>query len=153
MDSNWWREASNPGPCDPEPEAVVTVCVCACMRVYVHARVCACMRVCTSAKSLQSCLTLCDPMNCSPSGSSVQGILKARILEWVAISSSRGSSWSRHWTWVSHASCTGRRFFFHWAIWEPLATVHTASARPPSFWLLSPQTMDLIFILPLEPQG
>ena len=40
----------------------------------------------------QSCLTLCDPMDCSPPGSSVHGILQARILEWVAISSSRGSS-------------------------------------------------------------
>ena len=43
-------------------------------------------------KSLQSCPTLCDPMDCSPSGSSVHEILQVRILEWVAISSSRGSS-------------------------------------------------------------
>ena len=40
----------------------------------------------------QSCLTLCDPMDHSPQGSSVHGILQARILEWVAISSSRGPS-------------------------------------------------------------
>ena len=40
----------------------------------------------------QSCLTLCDPMDCSPPGSSVHGILQARTLEWVAISSARGSS-------------------------------------------------------------
>ena len=40
----------------------------------------------------QSCLTLCDPMDCSPSGSSVHGLLQARILEWVAISFSRGQS-------------------------------------------------------------
>ena len=39
----------------------------------------------------QSCLTLCDPMDCSPPGSAVHGILQARILEWVAISFSRGS--------------------------------------------------------------
>ena len=44
------------------------------------------------AKSLQSCLTLCDPMDCSLPGSSVHGVLQARILEWVAISSSRKSS-------------------------------------------------------------
>ena len=43
----------------------------------------------------QSCLTLCDPMDCSPPGSSVHGILQARILEWVAISFSRGSSQPR----------------------------------------------------------
>ena len=40
----------------------------------------------------QSCPTLCDPIDCSPPGSSVHGILQARILEWVAISFSRGSS-------------------------------------------------------------
>ena len=40
----------------------------------------------------QWCLTLCDPMDCSPPGSFVHGILQARILEWVAISFSRGSS-------------------------------------------------------------
>ena len=43
----------------------------------------------TAAKSLQSCLTLCDPIDCSPPGSSVPGILQARILEWVAISFSK----------------------------------------------------------------
>ena len=44
------------------------------------------------AKSLQSCPTLCDPMECSPPVSSVYGILQARILDWVATPSSRGSS-------------------------------------------------------------
>ena len=47
-------------------------------------------------------------MDCSPPGSSVHGILQARILEWVAISFSRGSSWPRDQTWVS---CTVGRFF------------------------------------------
>ena len=56
----------------------------------------------------QSCLTLCDPMDCSPPGSSVHGIFQARILEWVAISSSRGSFWPRDWTCVS---CIAGRFF------------------------------------------
>ena len=44
----------------------------------------------THAKSLQSCPTLCNPMDCSPPGSSVHGILQARILQWVAVSFSRG---------------------------------------------------------------
>ena len=44
------------------------------------------------AKLLRSCPTLCDPIDCSPSGSPVQGILQAKILEWVAMPSSRGSS-------------------------------------------------------------
>ena len=48
------------------------------------------------------CLTLCDPLKCSSPGSSVPGIFQARILEWVAMSSSWGSSWPRDWTQVSH---------------------------------------------------
>jgi len=48
--------------------------------------------LCMCARSLQLCPTLCHPMDCSPPSSSVRGILQARILQWVAISSSRGSS-------------------------------------------------------------
>ena len=65
------------------------------------------------AKSLQSCQTLCDPMDCSPPGSSVHGVLQARILEWVAVPSSRGSSWPRDRTHVSWVSCIGRQIFYH----------------------------------------
>ena len=46
--------------------------------------------ICCAAKSLQSCPTLCDPIDSSPSGSAVPGILQARTLEWVAISFSNG---------------------------------------------------------------
>ena len=63
----------------------------------------------------QLCLTLCDPMVCSPPGSSVHGILQARILEWVAIPFSRGSSQSRNWTQVSHMA---EWFFTIWATRE-----------------------------------
>ena len=62
-------------------------------------------------KSLQSCLTLCNPMDCSPPGSSVHGILQARILEWVAIPLSKGSSQPRDRTQISFSSCTASRFF------------------------------------------
>ena len=51
-----------------------------------------CMYVNVHAKLLPSCPTLCNPMDCSPAGSPVHGILQARTLEWVAISSSRESS-------------------------------------------------------------
>ena len=61
-------------------------------------------RACTQLSS-----TLCNPTEWSPSGSSVHWILQARILEWVAISSSRGSSQSRDQTHVSGISCTGRQ--------------------------------------------
>ena len=60
------------------------------------------------------CPTLCYPMDCSPPSSSVRGISQARILEWVAISSSRGSSWpSKLWdqTHNSCVSCIAGRFF------------------------------------------
>ena len=69
------------------------------------------------AKSLvtQSCPTLWNPMNCSPSGSSVHGSLQTRILEWVTISFSRGSSWPRNWTRVSHVAA---RLFTNWATRE-----------------------------------
>ena len=59
----------------------------------------------------QSCLTLCDPMDCSLPGSSVQGILQGRILEWVAMPSSRGYSCLRDQTHVSCVSSTAGRFF------------------------------------------
>ena len=61
--------------------------------------------MCSAAKS---CPTPYNPVDCSPPGSSVHGIAQVRILEWVAISSSRGSSWSRDWT---HVSCFGNGFF------------------------------------------
>ena len=57
---------------------------------------------------IQSCLTLCDPMDCIPPGSSVHGPLQAGILEWIAIPFSRGSSWPRDRTLVSYIA---GRFF------------------------------------------
>ena len=57
--------------------------------------------MCVCAKSLQLCPTVCNPMNYSLPGSSVQGILQARILEWIAMPSSRGFSWPRDGTGVS----------------------------------------------------
>ena len=56
--------------------------------IHIYVCVCVCVRAC--AKSLQSCLTLCDPMVCSPPGSSVHGILQARTLGWAAMPSPRG---------------------------------------------------------------
>ena len=64
---------------------------------------------CMYAKSLQSCLTLCDPVNCSLLGSSGHGTLQARILQWVAMPSSRGFPQPRDRTHISYVSCTGRQ--------------------------------------------
>ena len=61
------------------------------------------------AKSLQLCPTLCDPMDRSLPGSSVHWIFQARIPEWVAMPSSRGSSQPRDQTCVSYISCIGRQ--------------------------------------------
>ena len=64
------------------------------------------------AKALQSCPTLCDPVDYSPPSSSVHGILQARILQWVAMPSSRGSSQSRDRTCFSSVSCIGRQVLY-----------------------------------------
>ena len=59
----------------------------------------------------------CNPMDCSPPASSVHRIFQARILEWIAISFSRGCSWPSNWTWVS---CIAGSFFTDWATRETL---------------------------------
>ena len=64
------------------------------------------------------CLTLCNPVGCSPPGSSVHGILQARILEWVAMASSRGSSQPRDQTHIPCISCTAGGCFTCWATRE-----------------------------------
>ena len=63
----------------------------------------------------ESCLTLCNSMDCSPPGSSVHGILQARILEWVAISFSREFSWPRDRTSIS---CVSRLILYYCVTWE-----------------------------------
>ena len=64
-----------------------------CFKPLCFGKVCYAVRAaCTHAKLLQSCPTLCNSLDCSPPGSSVRGILQARILEWAAVPSSRGSS-------------------------------------------------------------
>ena len=68
---------------------------------------------CVRAKSFQARPTLCDPMDWSPPGSSVHGILQARILEWVAVPASRGPSQAKDQTGVPYVSCTGRRGLYH----------------------------------------
>ena len=95
-------------------------------------RMCACL-------VSQQCLTLCDPMDCSPQGSSVYEILQARILEWVAMPSSRRSSQLRNWTQVSRI--TGR-FFNVWATREAC----TKNEAVP----IAATRMDLGFVILIE---
>ena len=76
------------------------------MEIHIIYNVCMCVSV------AQQCLTFCSPMDCSFPGSSVHGILQARILNWVAVSSSRGSSRSRDQTLISFSFCTGRGILY-----------------------------------------
>ena len=99
-------------------QLLVCVCVCVCVCVYLWYIF---VKLHKPSDS-QSCLTFCDTMDCGPPGSSVQGILQARILEWVAISFSRGSSQPRDWTWIS---CIASRFFI---IWDTREALHKLKA-------------------------
>ena len=78
-------------------------------------------------KVTQSCATLCDPIDCSLAGSSVHGILQARILDWVAIPFFRGSSQPRDQTQVS---CIAGGFFTVWATRKAQVKVKVAQSCP-----------------------
>ena len=84
--------------------------------------VCTCMKL--KVLFTHSCLTLYNPVDCSLPGSTVHGILQARILEWVAIPFSRRSSWCRDWTLVS---CIAGAFFTIWATREIHMCIHTCT--------------------------
>ena len=89
----------------------------------------------------QSCLTLCDPLDWSPPGSSVHGIHQARILEWASISYSRGSSQPRDWTCTSCISRIGRQFLYHQCRFPVYLS-------PPSLRILCP--VKVLFLIPFE---
>ena len=97
----WGQREAQTNECEIHCFSFLSVCVCVC--------VCVCA---------QSYPPLCDPMDCSLTGSSVHGIPQARILKRVSISDSRGSSQSRDWTHVSSVSCIGRRSLYHCATQE-----------------------------------
>ena len=80
---------------------------------------------CVHVQLLQSCLTLCNPMDCCLPGSYVHGIIPARILEWVAMPSFRGSFQPRDQTHISCGSFTGRQILYHWATCEAQFFLHT----------------------------
>ena len=96
----------------------------------------------------ESCLALCDPMDYNPPGSSVHGILQSRVLEWVAILFSRGSSWPRDWTLVF---CTAGRFFTVWATRQSYTSNNVSLTR--NIWrhLNSPASQVLCGIRRSQP--
>ena len=80
--------------------------------------------------SLQLAPTLCDPVDCSPPRSSVHKGLQARILEWVATPSSRGSPQPRDRTSISCVSCIGRGLFTTSATWEAPSLYYLPQKSP-----------------------
>ena len=103
--------------------------MCVCIYIYrererERERLCVCVCVCVCAKTPHSCLTLCDPRDYSLPGSSVHGILQARILERVAKRSSRGSSQPRDWTCVFCNSCIAGGFFTTEPLGKPSHILH-----------------------------
>ena len=108
------------------------------IRMWVHA-------------AAQSCPTLCDSMDYSPPGSSVHGISQERILDWVAISFSRGSSRPRDQTHVSCISCIGGQILYHCATWEACVLL-TIRLHGHSLLLVSrifPQIVSVLFLWPV----
>ena len=93
-------------------------------------------------KVAQLCPPLCDPMDCSPPGSSVHGILQTRIMELVAIPFSRGSSRPRDQTWVSCISCISRRILYGLSHQESPFHQNFTLTTPPK--LESPMTTTML---------
>ena len=110
--------------------AGITICVC----------VCVCVGVCVCWVT-QSCLTLCNLVNCSPPGSSVHGISQPIVLEWVAIFSSRVSSPPMHWTHIFCCCYIGRWILYDWATWE---------AQPASQYIMTLEIMYLLWARDLK---
>ena len=92
------------------------MCVCVCVMPVLTSLynqfICLGIRRKVKVLAAQSCLTLCDPTDCSPPGSSVHGILQARILEWVASPFPSGSSWPTAWAWNCNNISTEIFLFF-----------------------------------------
>ena len=94
----------------------------------------------------QSCLTLCYLLGCNLPGSSVHGILQARILEWVAIPFSRESSWPKDWTQVSHIE---GQFFTIWATREACYSVYFSLSIKKSFSMAIKENLCILCSFPL----
>ena len=95
---------------------------------------------CTCAEKLQSCPALCNPVDCSLPGSCVQGILRARILEWAAMPSSRGPRGLTH---VSYISCIGRPVLY------PLCHLGTSDTSPMSCKVFGLHCIESLVVTPI----
>ena len=112
---------------------------------HLHVDMQVAFRYSSKVRVAQSCLTLCDPMDCSPTGSSVHGILQARIPEWVSILFSRGSYRPRNRTWVS---LIAGRFFTTWVKERySLSLIKTLSPNPTHTCITSSEFPKLSFMI------
>ena len=103
---------------------------------------------CCSYSVSKSCPTLCNPMDCSPPGSSVHGISQAKILEWVAVFFSRGSSRTRAWTCVSYI--VGGFFTTESSGTVEFWDSEAGGGFPPVFYMWCLSTFELIFYPPFQ---
>ena len=119
----------------------------ACCFKVIHWSICLLLRSLRASVCVLSCSdasTLCNPVGCSLPGSSVHGIFQSRMLEWIAISFFRGSSWPRDQTRVSWVSCIGRWILYHRAAWEVLRSFNvkclpSTHSFQSLFWALNMQ--------------
>ena len=105
----------------------------------------------------QLCPTLCDPMDCCLPGSSACGLFQASILEWGAISYTRGSFWPKDWTLISCISCNGRWILYHehhlgkWKslsrlqLFATLWTIQSTEFSRPEYWVGSCSLLQRMF--------
>ena len=110
------------------------------------------LSLCVCAESLLSCPTLYDPTERSPPGSSVRGILQARILERVVMPSSMGSSRPRDWTHVNYVSCIGRGvlfffFQFYLFIFSTVYFIHLFFYTNTTFYLFISLFFLVVFVI------
>ena len=106
--------------------------------IYTHTHTYMCAYI-----SVLSGFQLCNPMDCSPPGFSVHRIFQARILEWITISSFRGSFQLRDRIHVSCISCIGRWILYHYATWEVHLCVYTHTYTTP--WTVAIQAPSMGF--------
>ena len=102
------------------------------------------MHTCMCAKLLQACFTLCDPVDCSLLGSSVHGILQARILKWVSMPSSRGFSKPRDQTYISWFPALTDGFFTTSTTWEAHTSMIFKNTMYPRFKKVKTKIISLI---------
>ena len=102
-----------------------------------------CWSLKVKVKLLSRVRLFCDPMGGSPQGSSVHGISQARILEWVTISCSRGSSWHRDRTCLS---CICSWTLYHWATWESRSVLCIQPNSSPAVGTVVLPVLRLVFL-------